>query len=169
MNLSSGDNKVSHTIPHKIQIEYEQLMEEIRTHNAQLLTLDTVFIPVFFGLITYGIIYGTTIETYLSILIIIWLIYIVFIYICCRATYIVESLRERTLQIEKEYSIEIHRLLYEKESKESNGLLKRIINKNGLLFTFGKKGPNIILVILTGLAMGIALYIFIGILRFVLN
>jgi hypothetical protein len=105
-----------------IQIEYEQLLEEIRTHNTQLLTLDTVFIPVFIGFIIYGITQADDYGSFLGVLDIMLLVYVVFFYICCRAAYIVETLRARVLEIERGYGLKVHFLYEQKILKFSEAL-----------------------------------------------
>lgn len=154
-------------LPQTIQIEYEQILEEIRNHNTQLLTMDSIFIPVYFLIVQSGITDGTTLGRWAAILMIALIIFFVFVYISCRGLHTIEVLKTRINEIETEYPIRVHAILARDISlggySEHLGLTRSIVNG---MFELGRRGIPIVLGLIYCMIVGVLMHLAIGWYRF---
>jgi hypothetical protein len=155
-------------LPQAVQIEYEQILEEIRNHNTQLLTMDSIFIPVYFLIISSGIGDGTTPGRWAAILIIALIIFFVFVYISCRGLHTIEVLKSRVAEIESEFPVRVHAILGRDVELagygEHDGVTRRILRG---MYELGRRGVQIVLSLMASMLIGLAMYLAIGWYRFI--
>jgi len=154
-------------LPPSVQIEYEQILEEIRNHNTQLVTMDSIFIPVYFLIIISGITDGTTFGRWAAILIIALIILFVFLYISCRGLHTIEVLKTRIREIETEHPVGVLGILGRDLPlagyNEHVGLTRFLLNS---MYQLGRRGIPIVLSLMGSMLVGLAMYFGVGWYRF---
>jgi len=157
--MKNQDPDAAGALPEKVVIQYEQLLEEIRNHNSQLLTMDSVFIPIFFAILATGMTDAEGKTECLAILVVAVVVTAVFAHISCRGLTMIETLKAQVNELEMKYGIAVLRSLnppaHLSGYNERGGWTKVILER---MFIWGRAGPPVVIFVMLAMLFGLAFY-----------
>jgi hypothetical protein len=157
--MANDQNSGDAPIPERSTLRYEQLLEEIRSHNSQLLTMDSVFVPIFFAILGAGITDAQGKTECLSILTIAAIVVLVFIHISCRGLTMIESLKTQVIELEKQLGISVLRTATRATHLDGydhiQGWKRKALN---MMFSWGRIGPPVVLFLIGAMLLGLIFY-----------